>query len=70
MVELVEKTSRTFLIFKDGLYFGQVEQIHHDWVFHPRAGLDGPLYAMGVCPLDALDQWFMAADRGGDHNAS
>lgn len=63
-LDLVEKARTSYLVFKGGEFFGEVEQVRDEWVFHPRAGLEGDRYAFGTCPVDALEQWF-ARNRGG-----
>ena len=55
--DFVEKNRISYLIFKEGEFFGEVEQVADTWVFHPRSGLAGDRYAFGCCPLDALEQW-------------
>ena len=61
----VEKARISYLVFREGEYFGEVEQVRHDWFFYPRAGLDGERYAIGCCPVDALEQW-AARNRKGE----
>ena len=61
--DLIEKARTSYLVFQDGAFWGEIEQVRDDWVFHPRAGLPGTRYAFGCNPLDALQQW-MARNKG------
>ena len=63
----VEKSRMSFLVFDGGDYFGEVEQVGDDWVFHARGGLGGSAYAFGCCPADALENWLIRNRKGRGH---
>lgn len=56
-MEFVVKNRLSFLLFDDGLFVGEAELIGSDWVFFPRSGLSGPVYAFGCCPSDSFENW-------------